>query len=134
MYRNLRSNIEEILLSSSITLRAWQFCHFYGDGDGYEDEDRDRDGDQSQERDRHRREDKDADGDEERTGTERRRVETETSGERDEDGDGTLSAEECIGAGAENLMYWTTPDDGETPQDELSQDQLFVLERTTTVQ
>ena len=27
-YKNVRPNIEEIIFSSSITLRAWQFCHF----------------------------------------------------------------------------------------------------------
>jgi len=46
--------------------------------------------------------------------------------ENDGDGDGFLSADECSGSGADNLMFWSPPPGA----DNLSGDQEYVVGRS----
>ena len=46
---------------------------------------------------------------------------------RDLDDSKDISAEECINDGGKNLMFWTPPDDLSIKQEDLTNDQQFVM-------
>jgi hypothetical protein len=52
---------------------------------------------------------------------------------RDANGDGIVSASECVGVGADNMMFWQDAS-GSLTQDTVSPEQQFVLLHNTMVQ
>ncbi|MFK7986213.1 MAG: reprolysin-like metallopeptidase [Sandaracinaceae bacterium] len=55
----------------------------------------------------------------------------ECGAEFDDDADGSLTAEECVGQGARNVMFWTS---GDVRQTEMSADQTEVIASSVVVQ